>query len=806
MMEGRKARTGAGASSEAAEAEMRVEQAHLADIIARIQAHIERLGAASGNLRAAAERVSGDFWEDISLDESTSDDLLESYADIAQQAALVEELRARLGASEAEVAALVKMMQRPYFARIDFVPEGEEPLTLYIGLRAFYDETRGEELIVDWRAPIAALYYEHAVGPAAYRAPGGAVRGRLTKKRQFIIRGGKLKAMYDIDDVAAGDELLGEILSRPAEPHLRAVAETIQREQSAVIRDETHGVLIVEGAAGSGKTSVALMHIAYLLHRFRGTLLSRDVLILSPNALFQEYIGTVLPELGETNVRRTTLAERLRSVLDGASIETLFDKLEFLLGGDADDARRVFRRESDAWIGSPAFVRLLDQFIEALTPEMIAFVDLGDEDAVWFPAERIREAARRLASRDRHPEAWLVALKARLRGALAKRAEAMLRAPWVDQALDGVDPVLARKAYEAVLKDEGPLQELDRRYELRLRRTIVRRRAKALAERIAVWAFIDWTETYRRLFTEADGRTKALWERFRAETGLPSAAVRRFVAGVVERLRSTPLVYEDALALAYLRTRLVRDGEDASVRHVMVDEAQDYGPLELAWLLRLFPKARLMLLGDRAQALTPRPTVFDEAVVQSLMEHATPSRGPFGIRRLPASYRSTKEIQALAYRVLGEPMPEGSFLRSGPEPRLIVVPSYDRLAREIVGEIRRFKDAGFGMIAVLCKTERECETAEAYLAGRIGYQRVYPETREMKGKVLLMPAAMAKGIEFDAVIVFDVSGACYHEAYDRHLLYTLIMRAKHAVTLCSVGEPTPLIPREHVQVLTSSPD
>ncbi|CAM3450517.1 RNA polymerase recycling motor HelD [Hydrogenibacillus schlegelii] len=776
------------------------ETKHLAFVVGRIQRHIERLSAASGGIKSAHERVAEDFWEDISLDVSTPDDLLESYADIAQQAAIVEELRARLGASAADLERLVQMMQKPYFARIDFAPDGGEPVTVYLGLRAFYDEELEADLVVDWRAPIASLYYEAAVGPAAYRAPDGPVRGHLGLKRQFIIRQRALKAMVDLTGVAAGDELLADILARPAAPHLRAVVETIQKEQSAVIRRDDYGVLLVEGAAGSGKTSVALMHVAYLLHHFRSTLSSEHILILSPNALFTEYIGLVLPELGETNVRRTTLFERIEAVLGGEAIEAPFEKLEYLLEGGTDDPRRALRRRIDAELSSPAYARLLSAFVRSLGPDDLVFRPIGDEEATWFSGEMIRRLARRVyGSGD---PAWVRRLGALLERALARRAEAMLMATWVDFALDAVPAAVARRIHERLLRraDELP-SDFDQTYERALRRWIVRRRAEAHREAIRAFGFVDAVATYRRLFAEPE-RYAELWRAFQAETGLDGAFLQSLQAHVADRLTRRPLAFEDAVAAAYVKTALTGAGEDSAVRFVVVDEAQDYAPPEVLWLLTLFPKARWMFLGDRAQALLPRPTVFDPASVDWLGA-AYAGRGPLDMKTLPASYRSTAEIQALAAAVLGVPVPEGAELRHGPPPRLVVVPDHAALARALAEDIARLLQAGHGMIAVLCRTERECETAEAYLDRRVPYQRVYAGTRELRGKVLLMPAALAKGIEFDAVLLFDVSSRRYGEPEDRKLLYTLLMRAKHAAVLYAVGAPSPLIPVDRVSVVVS---
>ena len=226
---------------------------------------------------------------------------------------------------------LLKLIDSPYFGRIDFMPEGTSEEAVYIGIYTFFDELERANLIHDWRAPISSMFYDYELGEASYATPSGKISGEITLKRQYKIRDGKMEFMIE-NSVNIHDEVLQQELSKSADDKMKNIVATIQRDQNAVIRNETTPVMIIQGVAGSGKTSIALHRIAFLLYRFRDEIKARDILILSPNKVFSDYISNVLPELGEEHIPETGMEDLANELFDNkVPFQTFFEQVALLL-------------------------------------------------------------------------------------------------------------------------------------------------------------------------------------------------------------------------------------------------------------------------------------------------------------------------------------------------------------------------------------------------------------------------------------------------------------------------------------------
>jgi DNA helicase-2/ATP-dependent DNA helicase PcrA len=255
--------------------------------------------------------------------------------------------------SAKKLLRLEKMITNPYFARIDFLEKGESIAeNIYIGLTMVQKEESLEILVYDWRAPISGMFYDYETGPAKYETPAGTVEGELTLKRQFRIRNGRIEVMFD-SAIKIDDEILQELLGQSKDEKMKTIVTSIQREQNLAIRDEGHSLLIVEGPAGSGKTSIALHRIAFLLYRYRNSITNANVVIFSPNEMFNDYISEVLPELGEENVRQTTFMEFAKSFLKARmKLQDMNQQMEFILS-----ARDAVAGGLDAFSDSFAAIR-----------------------------------------------------------------------------------------------------------------------------------------------------------------------------------------------------------------------------------------------------------------------------------------------------------------------------------------------------------------------------------------------------------------------------------------------------------------
>ncbi|MEM5595270.1 RNA polymerase recycling motor HelD [Niallia circulans] len=333
-----------------------------------LETDINHIGGDVSQLRSS-------FWEDVTVNLDEPDDVIETFTSIKQQAELLGERERTYGQIHKQQKVLHKLKDSPYFGRIDFKEEGEETEPVYIGIRSFMDKKNEEFYIYDWRAPISSVYYDYSPGPASYQTPGGKVDGELLLKRQFIIRDGKLISLFDTG-VTIGDELLLEVLGNNASSMMKSIVATIQKEQNQIIRNDKSKYLLVQGVAGSGKTSAALQRVAYLLYKHRDTLKSDNIMLFSPNPLFNSYVSTVLPELGEENMRQSTFYEYLQSRIGKPyQAEDSFSQLEYLLT-ETDKAKKAQRLISIQYKSSVAFKELIDEYLQHLQNDGIVFKDI----------------------------------------------------------------------------------------------------------------------------------------------------------------------------------------------------------------------------------------------------------------------------------------------------------------------------------------------------------------------------------------------------------------------------------------------
>ena len=268
------------------------------------------------------------------------------------------------------------MKDVPYFGRIDFIEEGvstEEQI--YIGISTLADDSGEDFLIYDWRAPISSVYYDYQPGDASYVTPGGVIKGRLEKKWQYLIRGGVLQSMFDTS-LTIGDEILQEVLGKGTDKHMHSIVATIQQDQNRIIRHDHGKLLIVHGAAGSGKTSAALQRIAYLLYKYRESLNADQIILFSPNTLFNSYVSNVLPELGEENMQQVTFQEYLNHRLSkNFQVENPYDQLEFVLTADNTPSYQS-RVEGIRFKASPLFFEAIETYRKSLEVSGMRFKDV----------------------------------------------------------------------------------------------------------------------------------------------------------------------------------------------------------------------------------------------------------------------------------------------------------------------------------------------------------------------------------------------------------------------------------------------
>jgi DNA helicase-2/ATP-dependent DNA helicase PcrA len=700
------------------------------------------------------------FWDEMRIDVN---DIFNTSVSIEQQRKLVTAQETSYLIAQESLRKLERQADSPYFGRLDFVEEGEGSVEqIYIGILSFFDEETGELLVYDWRAPISGMFYDYPAGPADYVIPDGStIQGNIQLKRQYVIKGAQMQNMFDTG-LHIGDEMLQHMLGKSADDKMKSIVTTIQREQNQIIRDDKHKVLIVQGAAGSGKTSVALQRVAYLLYKHRTSLRADHMILFSPNPLFNDYVSTVLPELGESNMKQTTFQEYVELHLgEVGNIEDAYSQLEYLLTA-YDDPCYACRVKGIEYKASPDFIQIIDRYAAMLGREGVVFAPFTLGDQIVISAEKL-EASFYKGNDQVH---------------LSRRVENI--ADWVVEELDAQEEESFKQIYRKMLKHPtylGTEKEL---------KSACRKRAKKkfvpLKKAAVELAFIDKLATYRRLFED-----RQLFESVSEGANLPDgfAAISAYT---LERLKHGDIPNEDTVPLLYLKERI--EGRDLfnEIKHVIIDEAQDYSPFQYEFIKKLFPRSRFTLLGDINQGIYAHSNLHGYDPIRQLFGEEQTE-----MVRLTKSYRSTTDIVELTKAVLPQGEPVEAFSRQGGTPLVICVAGEDQLAQAVARDVKALADKGVQSIAILCKTERE--TAEAYesLKELIDVHLITKRTKTFVNGVLVIPSYLAKGLEFDGVIVYNAGSLHYSRESERKLFYTALTRAMHHLHIFYTGELTPFL-------------
>ncbi|MCL6454333.1 MAG: AAA family ATPase [Alicyclobacillus sp.] len=761
------------------------EQRRVDEVVREISKRIQALEQRASHLQSQVVESKRTFWEDVTVNLEDADEAIETAASIRQQAEVLSEQERSHRDAASQLKTLRRMESSPYFGRIDFREEGQsESEAIYIGISSFVDD--GDDFLVyDWRAPVSSLYYDYAPGPAEYTAPAGRIRGVMDVKRQYLIRGGQIRSLFDTG-ITIGDEMLQEALGQHADAHMKSIVATIQRDQNRIIRDTRSRLLLVQGAAGSGKTSAALQRIAYLLYRYRESLRAEHVVLFSPNALFGSYISTVLPELGEENMQQTTFQAYLDHAVGSAfAVEDAFDQLEYVLTPPADleDCKRYDARVAGIrFKASFAFQNLLDRYADWLLKDGMIFRSLRFRGRTLIPAKAIKrqfylcEPQVNLPNRVQQVRRWMMQeLKAL---AVRERGER-----WVDEAIELLDKDTFVDAYQALRHQNQFTKtsfndfDAERNY---LAQVVVDRQFRKLRAGVRKLRFLDVPAIYRQLFNPGYAQHLISPRHLPEDWDAICADTR-------ERLAAGKMGFEDATPFVYLKERIEGVRRNTLVRHVVLDEAQDYAPFQFALLKRLFPHARMTVLGDLNQSIhlqSAGGAGFD--AVKSLFPEAETAT-----YELIRSYRSTRPIVEFAAALLAGPQRIDPFDRPGPLPVLTRVPDAARLASAAVAAVRELQQQGNRTVAVLCKTAAESAAAFDAIRKELPDARlVTKETTAYHTGIVVVPVYLAKGVEFDGVVLWDVSDPRYNQEHERLLLYTGCTRAMHGLHLLSSGEPS----------------
>ncbi len=727
---------------------LKEEKSYLENITAFIKEQLtletEKLARRKSELIATRK----DMWEDTSIDMnqyfSSEVDQPVSYASSLMQ-----------------VQQYKKCLSSPYFGRFDFREEGyHHSEKIYLGLTTLIDPQTDAVYVYDWRAPICSIFYQYELGQATYTAPIGEIGGEVCLKRQYKIQASQLKYFFD-SSIVIKDQILQEILSHNTSVKMKTIVETIQKEQDSIIRDIDNELLIVQGVAGSGKTSIALHRVAFLLYDgLRSTLQSNNLLILSPNELFTSYISDVLPELGEENVEQKTFGEIVTGALaERFQVEAREEQLEALIELQHERGGRI-RRQSVGFKGSSIFKQLLDRLLWHYEHRLIPFGDV-------YYAGRVIENKHRLKCRLLNDKSGLP---------LAKRLQRLENSIW--DKLHSLRSQRLAKIERIVQRSEGHDLEIKS-----FSRLLSIKESKTLRQYLQKFTKVDYWQVYTRLFNDPK-----LFFTLAQGLELP-AGIEEIIAATEQSLQAGKIPFEDCAPLLYLKFKIEGSELFPDIKQVVIDEAQDYYPIQYEIFKLLFPEAKYTVLGDIQQTLEKKADVTLYEEIKTIFNKPKTTK-----LFLNKSYRSSYEINQFTKGLLDVPQDYLSFERYEEEPRVVYQETRHLLDQKIIRDIATCQDMGYQTVAIICKTFREAEEIYTRLEGQVGVRLLRREEGKVEKGVMIIPAYLAKGLEFDVVLVYGVNQENYTTEFDRKLLYISCTRAQHRLMLYYWGEKSHFLP------------
>lgn len=738
--------------------ELSYELAHYKDILSIIHTQLHSAKNDHAKSELMLRETNKDMWENASHSSDDFDravELAQFYQPLASNIAAVK-------STEQRIRSLERMEQSAYFARIDFCAEGKERHEiLYIGRGTLMDSIERSFYIYDWRSPIASLFYRFETGNAFYDAPAGRITGNISLKRQYEIKKGSFEYFFD-SDVQIADEFLRKMLSGNTSGKIKTIVETIQKEQDIAIRDMTHDLLMVQGIAGSGKTSIALHRVAYLKYQgLSNRLNSSDIMILSPNTLFEQYISNVLPELGEDEVKSVVFDDLVKSCLpDKTVFQTRYEQTETLISC-ADPAEKAIHKQAMEFKMSIDFVEILNRYTDSLPASHIDFTDIEYDGKTIFTGGQLKD--RLLNMNGNTP--------------LAVRLEHLRH--YVFEEIHKLRKDRMPKLLKQARDDEGHPFDWEE-----YARALSIEEHTRLANQVDGFVKLNSVALYKKLLN-----TDSLLLSLSDGIELP-ANIGEILSYAKGMIAGFALPNEDALAATYLQLLIDTNNSYKQIRQVVVDEAQDYYSIHFEILRRLFPNARYTVLGDVNQTIEKQEDMH-------LYERITKIMLPKSscLMTMNKSFRCTKEILSFSMQFLDGNTPFESFNRSGNIPQVICAADIASLDEKLVEETVYSKGQGYQSIGIICKDARQAETLYNHLKDRIDLQLVRSGDNLNTVGGFIIPITISKGLEFDSVMVYGTDYRQYHSDDDRKLLYIASTRALHRLNLFYTGEISPLIRR-----------
>ncbi len=654
------------------------------------------------------------------------------------------------------IKVLEKASLNPYFARIDFKAITDSDFKeIYIGRNGISKD--GKVLITDWRAPISSLYYDSSTGKTSYKSPTGDVLGEVALKRQYDIENGKLIEYFDVDLVSS-DNLLQKYLNANNDSRLKSIVATIQSEQNDIIRRPIDENVIIQGVAGSGKTTVALHKIAYLVYNYINSVKQSQYLVIGPNPVFIKYIKTVLPDLDVSGVSQLTFEQFAKDYIgEEIEINPSNKKISASIAGKSNDI--------DKFKSSMLYKNMLENFFELYLKGIVSkplklndFVVLTEEEMAPIFARALEEQ------------------HATLQGRVDATIERL-----IDYVKNNVDSILTRyNEYENNLFKNASLEE---------RESL---RKKFIKERIEIQK--NCSATIRKYFAKAVLSPIKLYRLFISMLDdfniYGYKKINELKKTTMANIKGNKYDFEDLAALLYLKLRTEPNRQYSNIKHTVIDEAQDLGIFNFYVLKKCLPTSTFSIFGDLAQSIYDYRGIDNWDEVNSLIFN-----NKANIVNFNKSYRTTASIMNVA-DAISESINLGKsdlVVRQGLPVSFDEASTSNELVEQIANKIKEYKEKGYKTIAVISKTDLLSRYINDDLR-ELGI--VIPNVTEKDDvsldefSVCTISNQLAKGLEFDAVILNNVNDKIYScdSTLDMKLLYVAVTRALHELDVTYNGK------------------
>lgn len=647
-----------------------------------------------------------------------------------------------------KVTSYKKMLNNAYFARIDF-DDGEEVLPVYIGIASLQ---QGDDFYVyDWRAPISSMFYNSEIGDASYTiSSGDKITGKITLKRQYKISNGELIEVFDTD-MQIIDSILKRMLSENASKKMKNIVNTIQKEQNEIIRKNNVDILVVQGPAGSGKTSIAMHKIAYLLYAERDKINNSNVMILSPNEIFNNYISDVLPDIGEDNVVQATFFEFAKAYINEFSISSKIEDIYEIVYGDKTEDNKLKFQELQ-FKHSQMYINILLDYIEKNKMSLFGLEPIEINDQVIMTLDEMEQQANSVK-------------------------------PSGESLYNRGKKIIERIFLAASLKTQKHL-------------TLDKIKAQFLENLTKIKSKI--AQLYESLYENLDSFKSFVTEEFKKykqEKELEKYNLDYIFNETKTAIDDGRLEYQDVTPFMFLKSKIIGISANKNIKYVMIDEAQDYSLTQYKIISMLFKNANISLLGDINQCISPFNTITNYDEIVSILK--TQKQGAISdYKELSKTYRSTYEINNFAKQIFPETAKYSQVDRHGDKVTITKQTSFD--AETIIKRAEELKKS-YNTVAIICKNIAETLLYKEIVQKRENQNIFRMVTKNdnifVSDKIMIIPSYLSKGLEFDSVIVSNASSENYGEN-EKNLLYVVLTRALHKLELFYTGEFTKLITGE----------